>query len=56
MYLLIAGDRMVAKRHVPVHPTGSADQQQPRRGREAEEICKPAGSRGISRAISLRTA
>lgn len=46
---------MVAKRHVPVCPTGSTDQQQPRRGREAEEICKPAGSRGICRAISHRT-
>lgn len=55
-YISFAGDRMVAKWHVPVRSIGSADQQQPRPGREAEEICEPAGSRGIRRTISHRIA
>jgi len=47
---------MVAERYVPVRSAGSADQQQPRIGGEAEEIREPTGGRGVPRAVSHRAA
>jgi len=47
---------MVAERYVPVRSAGSADQQQPRIGGEAEEIRESAGGCSVPRAVSHRAA